>query len=197
MGESLATSCVPCAAGKYCIENDGAAYDCPRGHFCPVRTLAPIPCFPGKYNPDKGKSESAHCLDCPKGYYCDRKGIENYLDFECPRGHYCPNEPTTQLESYPCPAGTYRNDTGATNRTHACWGCPEGYYCPRGSILPTPCDFGYQCPANSSEPVLCPPGTYCPQLNVAPFPCPAGFFCPSYRTDNYTKCVNGTYCGEG
>lgn len=34
-------------------------------------------------------------------------------------------------------------------------------------------------------------------MSVEPETCPEGYFCPTYRTDIYTKCGNGTYCGDG
>lgn len=34
-------------------------------------------------------------------------------------------------------------------------------------------------------------------MTNVPKPCPLGFYCPSFRTDLYTKCSNGTYCGVG
>jgi hypothetical protein len=172
VGQTSVKSCVPCQPGYYCIENDGVMRICPKGHFCGESNLAPVPCFEGTYNPEKGAFTSKQCLDCPKGYFCNAKGIADYLDWECPTGHYCPENKTTDIDNYKCPAGTYRNDTGATNKTHACWGCPEGYFCNEGTTYPEPCDAGYYCPVNSTRQYACAPGTYCSQLDKEEHECP-------------------------
>jgi hypothetical protein len=112
---------------------------CPKGHFCPERTLAPVPCYVGTYNNVKGAESSAQCYECGEGYFCDARGIDDYELWPCPVGHYCPDNKTVSIDYYQCPAGTYRNDTGAMNATHGCWGCPEGYYCNEGTAFPEPC----------------------------------------------------------
>ena len=78
-----------------------------------------------------------------------------------------------------------------------CWPCPAGHYCEEGSTYYTPCDSGYFCPERSFQQNACEPGFYCPALTPEMLPCPKGYYCPTYRTDIYTKCMNGTYCGEG
>jgi hypothetical protein len=95
-----------------------------------------------------------------------------------------------------CPQGTYRNATGAASEEE-CWPCPEGFFCEEGSSYYSPCDSGYYCPEGSYKQEACEPGFYCPAMTPAPVTCPPGYYCPTYRTDIYTKCINGTYCGPG
>lgn len=81
--------CVPCVAGNYCIPNDSVMRICPKGHLCPEKSTEPTPCFKGTYNPEKGKWQGGDCLSCPKGSYCNDRGISDYKRFKCPVGHFC------------------------------------------------------------------------------------------------------------
>jgi hypothetical protein len=161
--------CSQCEAGYYCIPNDSVMRICPKGHICPEGVTAPIACYRSTYNPDTGKSASEDCLPCPKGYYCNDRGIEDYNRYECPVGHYCDRE-KLRRKPQPCKPGTYRNATAAVDsgvylnyldrkignstwtnwvpegRGEMCWNCTNGTYCPEGSVYPTPCEAGYTCP---------------------------------------------------
>ena len=184
---------------------------CPTGHYCTSITTDPTPCRRGQYQPDKYAERSQQCIDCPIGYYCDGIGIEDYSLWPCPKGKYCTDLGQTD-EPESCPAGFYQPYSGMDS-SDACLVCPPGYHCRAGDAYPTPCDAGYVCETELEETFSgsgifegakgatkqysCPPQTYCPAMSYNTTVCPAGFFCPGFRTDIYTKCDNGTYCGEG
>jgi hypothetical protein len=199
-GATDVSYCKPCQAGYYCLDNDSVSRVCPKGHFCGEKTKEPVPCPEGTYNPYKKQVDSEDCEPCPAGAACNVKGIDDWTRYLCPAGHYCPKRPESRVgfrgDPIPCPAGTYRNTTGSVSENH-CWPCPAGHYCEEGSTYYTPCDSGYFCPERSFQQNACEPGFYCPALTPEMLPCPKGYYCPTYRTDIYTKCMNGTYCGEG
>lgn len=191
----MSSECIDCPAGYYCIKNDSVARGCPKGHICPSHSISPTPCFTGTYNPKTLKTASKDCINCPAGYFCDDRGVVDYTLYECPEGHYCPDERQTR-KPLNCPAGTYRNSTKAIDENYDCWACNEGNFCNEASIYPEPCDPGYACPLNSTKEYACPPGVYCPAMSPSSINCPAGYYCPQYRTYQYKKCGNGTYCPE-
>jgi hypothetical protein len=219
-GATDVSYCTECLPGWYCMKNDSVMRICPKGHFCPEKSIYPTPCFKGTYNNEKGVSNSIECLDCPKGSFCDDIGIDDYLRFPCPVGHYC-DVPKQKKDPIKCPAGTYRNATGAYDqgvyenyldrrvgnstwenwtpdgRDEPCRNCTAGTYCPPASIYPVPCEAGYTCPNMTGQPYACEPGTFCGAMTGEfASQCPPGYFCEFYRTDIYEKCSNGTYCPE-
>ena len=210
---------IPCPAGKYCdgvgmanvvgkecllgywckglanTNNPNPADKvvgeiCPRGYYCPTGTLEPLACPHGNYNPDEGKSELSHCLNCTAGNECPRSAMENPLGSDaCPSGYYCPQN-ATQGEHLPC---------------------PKGYKCPAGEDAPIVCDDGTFNPLymkDACEP--CPERMYCLSSNLgtealqaaqAQFPreCPMGYFCAA-STGDYDvlgkKCPAGSFGGR-
>lgn len=57
----------------------------------------PIPCPPGTYQPNTGKSNlrdatGSDCIKCPAGYYCQEGAWYYNINFLCDKGFYCPND---------------------------------------------------------------------------------------------------------
>ena len=55
------------------------------GHYCPVRSPAPVVCDPGYY---QDQPQQATCTECPAGYYCDTAAapVSDYTLTPCPAG---------------------------------------------------------------------------------------------------------------
>ncbi|NWS49971.1 SVEP1 protein, partial [Probosciger aterrimus] len=127
---------------------------CPVGHYCPTGSPEPIPCPPGKYQDQAGKSQcetcpaGMECKPCPGGMFCASAGLSSPSG-PCLPGYYCTSEARV-----PNPV---QDEAGSF--------CPAGHYCPPGSSKPEPC----------------PAGTFLPQAGMvygnACVPCPAGRFC--------------------
>ena len=80
---------------------------CPLGHYCPERTIDPVPCPPGFYSDELGTVAEADCIACPPGSYCP-EGNEGPI--ECSGGYSCKAETPVMIT---CPGGYYCNK--ATN----------------------------------------------------------------------------------
>lgn len=194
---------------------------CPEGHFCPPRTVEPIPCMNGTFMNHTGAEE---CYDCPRGFFCDPSDPRHY--FDCPVGHYCPARTDATIPK--CPAGRFgaRTLLGAVDECTVCPGgsycstaglaepdgqCQAGYYCPPGSrdqfgmtadSVEHECPAGSYCPQNSTVPLPCPPGTYNPITGLTDvsecLPCDNGYFCFGYGLTRPTgRCHGGFYCNRG
>jgi len=148
-----------CPAGSYCI-GDGTVVDCPKGYYCPPKSIQPTPCTtPGTYCPPKSSAP----LDCPMGSYCP-----------------------TQISAIYCPGGTFNSSYRQFSQS-ACLTCTAGTYCPAGSATKLNCIAGTYCPTGSSTSTLCPSGFYCPTPSTK-YSCPAGYSCPEGTSWNHTVC---------
>ncbi|KAF0717142.1 hypothetical protein As57867_002460, partial [Aphanomyces stellatus] len=234
----------PCAAGYYCqyknnlpqptvgiastvvgqatFETGGAI--CPVGTYCPMASMAPVPCAVGTYASVEGLGV---CPTCPAGYFCPQ-GISDYSGYVCPAGYYCPLG-TPRATAFPCPQGSYSNQTGLASvgqctpapggmyvnviaATAPVGNCSSGYYCTGSAVNATPtsgiCPLGSSCPAGSSQPTPCRPGHYCPDIATT-LPCNAGFYCiqgsytntPTGQSNSFgvigDQCPLGSYCPQG
>jgi hypothetical protein len=120
---------------------------CPAGFYCPLGTLAPIPCKPDKGEicnqgasfPSRTVISSSicksgeyfgygQCNPCEPGHVCVRYTSTKYpvfLDkeggYECPPGSYCPRGSQKEI---PCPAGTY-NPLKKGKTLDDCLACPN------------------------------------------------------------------------
>jgi hypothetical protein len=180
--------------GDTCTDqiDTGANGVCPRGHYCPKGSPAPIKCPPGLMNAAQGMFNLSHCEDCTAGYFCNISAtitpVEKCLQgfycpggdavptFECPLGHYCPGFNAVPL---PCAAGTFQNTTAQA----MCLDCPPGKFCELATVTPASCPVGFYCLASTE---------YATQ-----HPCPNGTF--SNRTElkdvqQCSQCTAGTYC---
>jgi len=148
-----------CPAGSYCI-GDGTVVDCPKGYYCPQKSIQPTLCTtPGTYCPPKSSAP----LDCPMGSYCP-----------------------TQISAIYCPGGTFNWSYRQISQS-ACLTCTAGTYCPSGSATKLNCIAGTYCPTGSSTSNLCPSGFYCPTPSTK-YSCPAGYSCPEGTSWNHTVC---------
>ncbi|CAH1797039.1 unnamed protein product, partial [Owenia fusiformis] len=188
----------PCQAGYFCngstiLPNpvDETTGDiCPKGHYCPEQSSAPIACDPGYYSNAFANQNVSNCLLCTAGMYCSSYGLP-LPDDQCDEGWFCPEGETT-----PQPPGKQ---------------CLAGHRCPRGSPMQYPCESGeYQPLPGEGECLSCPPGKYCDRNDaisenqsgagapshgvVTPKDCPAGFYCPNgTETARANPCPVGTY----
>jgi hypothetical protein len=82
------------------------------GHYCPMGSIDPQACPPGKFSISTGNINASQCLECTPGFYCPNSST--IIPLHCPSGFYCP-------------LGTsYFNLV-----------CDEGYFCPLQSALQT------------------------------------------------------------
>ena len=241
-GNQRVDDCIDCPAGQYCrahsdlptgpcqegffcslgADSDSPARDrgggniCPRGHYCPPNSGAPLSCPEGTYNDAEGATNVSFCSPCPPGMFC--MGTSNQVpDDVCHDGYFCisesfavtPRDAVTAPGAISqagawnytlCPPGKY-NDEYAQS---LCKGCPEGTYCPDfGLTWPLDCPQGYFCPANSTEDIPpCPRGTYgaSPSLSQESecTVCPAGSFCSDPNLTAVSGLCNaGFFCPQG
>lgn len=170
-----------CYPGWHCIEGasvpnpeDGTTGQaCRAGYYCPndATYKDPQACLGsatqdangsplasgnlGQYQPYRGATSSAECIDCVEGQVCATDGLEDYVsptcsvgglvcgtDEPCDMGFYCPAGTPTMLR---CPDGYYADETGLA----ACKACDEGKYCQMqtdsGCITPQDCPKGFYC----------------------------------------------------
>ena len=206
-----------CEPGYYCTGNSDTPTQhlTPPGYYTTVGSAAPIPCSPGRYNPEYGVDE---CPSCLAGHYCVNQS--SIVLTPCIPGHYCPLNTINPLR---CPKGTFSNSKFNRNITD-CTQCTPSMYChTNGLTAPTGlCDANYYCPGGqflaSSAEYECTAGHYCPHGTANPIPCPASTYSPSRGNNNVTQCLpcpggvvcnstglampsfpsaEGYYCGEG
>ncbi len=167
---------------------------CPKGHYCPNATQAPIACDPGTYNPLLGQDSAVACIDCPTGSYCGTSGLGQPSNVcqagyycgvgaitatanTCPLGKMCPPGSATPQN---CPGGTYADELGLAQ----CKMCPKRFYCP----------------ANSTNPIMCPIGSYCPNGTEWHLTCPNGTYATIAGMGSKDQCLScpaGSYCTDG
>lgn len=99
--------CLDCDDGYYCnttaIANISSR-ECPKGHYCPLRTIQPRPCPAGTYQSSLGAFDEDTCDGCPLGKYCPEA---SEIDLPCEEGFFCPFRSATMLT---CTGGWYCND---------------------------------------------------------------------------------------
>ncbi|KAL8273754.1 hypothetical protein Esti_002354 [Eimeria stiedai] len=203
------SDCSICPSGFYCPSLSLTPKACPIGHFCPLGSTEPTPCFAGTFNPHEEGGDTSACLVCIRGYICAVEGLGDLdSDHQCSAGHYCLEGSQSPI---PCPPGTYTEERGGTSESECSLcpagaycpeegsakpgpTCPEGHVCPAGTAVPRKCLQGTWCPAGSGVAQQCPPGAVCPPGSVAPKPCPLGSYCPSDVSEPI-KCPAG-YMGS-
>lgn len=173
------TECYPSIPGAFPSLPSGGS-TCPAGGYCSEGQF--VPCWPGTFNPNTGRSEPNACKACTPGFYCNTTKMEK--PFPCPKGYYCPLGTKDRFE-FPCPAGTYNPQLEASYITR-CLSCPAGKFCPEGSEAGEPCPAGFFCLAGqpTGEIHACPPGTFSNKLNLK-------------DNKDCTQCAEGHYCPDG
>ncbi len=74
------------------------------GHYCPGRTVKPIPCASGTFLDFLGALEEDQCESCPLGFYCP---MGSFKPIKCDDGFYCPIASAAPLT---CKGGYYCNN---------------------------------------------------------------------------------------
>jgi len=144
---------------------------CPKGHFCPLGSIAPRKCRAGTYLDFLGAVYEDDCLDCPSGSYCPEASTE---PIECKPGQQC--EGSTAIPKL-CPGGFFcSKDTQFRAEI-----CQPNYYCPQGSGKMIPCKIPYVCAEQSEFPILCGPGYFVKSYGLDSvqnecLPCEKGLF---------------------
>lgn len=189
---------------------------CPKGYYCPQKSINPTACPQGTYNPTTMSWDAAHCLKCPPGYKCSTQALTELHETndKCTAGYFCAE---SSISAQPV-----ARDLGATPPR---WGpCPVGHYCPIGTAYPYKCPIGTyndqvlqtadsackDCAAGyfgettalsvSTCTGKCAPGYFCVGKATTPTPtdgttgniCTKGNYCPEGATA-VTKCAAGTY----
>ncbi|KAL8456161.1 hypothetical protein Emag_000007 [Eimeria magna] len=115
------SDCSICPKGFYCPSLSLTPKACPIGHFCPLGSTEPTPCFAGTFNPHEEGGDTSACLACIRGYICAVEGVgELAFDQQCPAGHYCLEG---SISPIPCPPGAYTEERGRS-RESECSLCP-------------------------------------------------------------------------
>ncbi|XP_042595397.1 multiple epidermal growth factor-like domains protein 6 [Cyprinus carpio] len=171
---------------------------CPPGHYCPQGTQLPLPCPQGTIRNSAGGSIADDCLECPPGYFCERKGLTKPSGL-CSEGYYCPGgQNTSKPPEYVCGAGHFCESGSIIERPcfpgsfqpslgqHRCEVCPAHFFChENGMTQPFPCQPGFYCPVGASNQHPCPPGSYGNLSGLA-------------ESSECSQCDPGTYCmGSG
>ena len=193
----------PCPAGFYCENN-----------LNDPKTLNPVKCPIGRYNPSSHGKDKNDCMPCPAGYACptgdtmepcnpgsycpNNDVISSTSGYICPESHYCPSGTADPI---PCPLGYYQNQQGSVS----CNLCEAGYFCLKeenGIIDKQTCLPKFYCPEGSALPTKCPPGTYVIpgedtglQKKEDCRACPMGNFCRDGAIQG--ACMSGYLCYSG
>eukprot|EP00942_MAST-04A_sp_MAST-4A-sp1_P003604 g3604.t1 len=136
------TNCYDPSSSKGCSEIE----DCPRGFYCPSKTLEPVRCKPGTYTNITGSPQCSTCTSgrvnieyqatkcnaCVKGKYAPREGLETCTT--CNDGKTTFNKGSEECSDCPigksgtngicnsCTNGRYQDEVGHTT----CKNCKEG-----------------------------------------------------------------------
>ena len=146
--DTEANSCEDCSPGKYRLVGGGPTCStCVAGKWAagPGPITSCTDCVPGKYSPNRGRTTSSDCLDCPIGQYQDGSGEPGCI--ASGKGYFNPSVGATTREACPagkqgrqaslsvrdteanscrtCPEDTYHTGTNPANR---CKSCPAGKY---------------------------------------------------------------------
>lgn len=141
------------APGHYCPGGCSSPFGeptggiCPAGTYCPPSSMIPIPCEPGTYSADAGRS--VPCDPCPIGRFAPQAGSASLADCR-----WCDANLTTLragtssrancvARSYACPAGTVAYRLPPLSRADC-----EVIQCPVGmrlSVDSTSCEGECRC----------------------------------------------------
>ncbi len=114
-----------CDPGFYCVDKSmtpvpktlhvgSVGNVCEAGGYCPIATKYPLPCRPGYYQPNTGKTQYSDCEKCACGMYCNGSPDEDREDIV--------NDLKYLISKLPA--------AGMTGP------CDDGYWCERGSSHP-------------------------------------------------------------
>ena len=198
--------------GGSCIglENNTLNDVCPKGHYCPRGSIAPLPCPVGTNSSSVGLTNISQCLPCTGGYYCPVEGTV-YAELLCSEGYYCPPGTVTPYLACPagsycpigaiqmamCPAGTFQ--PLSTNGT--CVTCPQGYLCKVPGLIAVSeiCPIQQYCEAGSALGTYCFNGTYGSERGLRSqsecLTCEPGQFCTHGMITG--NCTAGYFCRRG
>jgi len=171
--------CPPCAAGSFKghVGNEACA-PCPVDTFCPVQSVAPVPCVGNSSRLEVGGATQFDCL-CRPGVFTEDALSRTCR--ACPVGTF--NALFDQSDCTACPAGTV-NTRQASDDAAACIACGANAAAPAGSsdAVACACNVGFAgepggvcvaCAAgkfrsNLSEYICqeCPANTYNAELSV-------------------------------
>jgi hypothetical protein len=201
-GASLASACLVCPVGSYCLQGSAAPYLCPPGSYCPSE---------GTYDPQQVLGDPAKLLPTagasavpavpPTGTADHARSDADILAGTAAScfGTYCP---PGSFRSYPCPAGYYASLLAPLSSRYECKLCDAGRVCPSMAdveltgataadvVAAYTCKRGYLCPQQTDhwEQKPCPPGTMdATAAGDAALTAPA----------QCTACPAGQACGEG
>ncbi|CDW71823.1 cast multi-domain protein [Stylonychia lemnae] len=205
-----------CDDGQFKLFGTLGCIDCPKGHYCPNKGIAPVKCQPGTFQDQEKQTE---CKICPtldneetKQFY---SSFGEYQCHICPAGHYCTNSTSMPKQ---CQLGFY-SKKGSTECTYCSDGyvcrfkeqeaepmyslCPAGFYCKAdlandGRLLQRACPAGsyqpYRGKTSSEDCLSCPKGYYCPAGSETPRNCTPGSYCIDQTEHNQVyQCSNGKY----
>lgn len=193
------SSCAPCEAGTYCVDEGLCAYQalCPVGMYCPGGV--PQYCPLHTYNPYQASTTNASCLACSSVLYCPLGS--SLSEPGCPCGALCSTSIFYNDSTAVCDAGFYFGVDNPTSTTVQCLVCPAGYVCPAGiGCSPTLCGCGVYCPPGSASSIACRSGTYQPLSGASRaeqcIPCTVGQLCDEGSCQP-SRCRCGGYCPSG
>ena len=198
-----------CDAGTYC--EDGTQKDCPVGHRCPAKSVAPLPC--GSVNVFC-EQNSENATEVSAGYFTTSTSSSSEIlrdaqetcaighqcvggkMLPCPKGQYQDLEAQSSCKQ--CKKGRYGNEMGIS--TDACTEtCPTNFYCPAGTATPLFCpkDNSTFCRQGSSEITTISLGHWIDKSggdgNWSQKACAPGFYCPG---NVRIECPAGYYCAS-
>ena len=210
---------------QYGLESVGCSGSCPKGHYCPTRTIKPTNCPAGTYGTvaDAGRTRNVTWtgdpvieLASPLNVVAITVGLdEARCSGWCALGHYCPpaSVVATQIQ---CPAGRYGNVTGlrtsecsphcsgqndageAVGNVHGAAAFPLSYKCPAGDA--SLCEPGYYCPMGSTSSRMVPCGgstLYCPRASSVPTPVSVGYYTVPLGPNRATNRSSQLECPRG
>ena len=164
----MATRCLPCDLGAYCVPG----------------SPAPLTCAKGRYGNGTNLQAATDCMPCPKGSACSTGSA---LPQICEAGTYAVAGSGVCTR---CPAGSFQPQAGEAS----CSACPPGSACIEGADTPMACAAGSVATGIGSATCgRCAAGSYQPEANrVACLPCSLGAHC-SLGASAALLCGSGTY----
>lgn len=211
VGGVTVSDCTNCPPGYACNDTgiaDYSTYPCPRGHYCPERTVLAIVCPAGTLRGAPRGEMEQDCSKCPGGFYCPRRkcalesaagNTTTVTDFENLGLSFMlyPNQTTPHNSNYGnCSQNaTYLQpcicDANLTAESHIHGvPCAGGHYCPEGATEEIPCPGGHYCPTMTAEFVMCRAGYHCGPESVNETVCSYPHFCPE-KTSFPLVCPGG------
>jgi sugar lactone lactonase YvrE len=209
-GGGIISSCIPCSAGTYGVENPTqaptsrsiACSSCPVGTFSPSGALSCTYCAVGFFTESLS---SISCSPCPSGTYGSFPGASNKSTacLDCPAGTYNELSGQTRISCATCPAGTASNVKGSSSSS-TCVPCKPGSFSSSvGTSSCTPCRAGTYTPLTNAETCIpCPRGTYLSTEGgsslSACLSCPVGTSTAVTGISDVADCVAGSFvCPSG